>query len=187
MFKWSKWINPTKIFKNLTITPFYKTFTIFVLTKVPGDTYWSSYILDKSSSSRPLKFIATYSSEARVTLRIFLFSSISFTTTMTCLSSVNSANYYYPTKDLGRKILYFLSPDTIKIQPNYYLDLIWAGKDWPILIFFSSMVKNELSESWTWWGFIPLTTVPITNSPGWSYFSKTSWFFFSLLKREIYL
>jgi len=87
------------------MTPFLRILTILVFTRVPGATYWSSYILDKSSYSRPLKFMATYSSEARVTLRIFLFSSISFTTTIICLSSVNSSNCYYPMKDFGKKSL----------------------------------------------------------------------------------
>jgi hypothetical protein len=32
-------MNPTNIFKNLTITPFAKILTILVLTKVPGATY----------------------------------------------------------------------------------------------------------------------------------------------------
>lgn len=134
-----------------------------------------------------MKFIAIYSSDERVTLRIFLLYSIYLTTTMICLSSVKLLYFYYPMKDFGKKILYPLSPETISIQPVYSFDFIWAGKVYPILIAFSSMVKNEPNEIWTLCGLIPFTTVPIMKCPGSSYFSKTYWFFLSLLKREISL
>ena len=42
--RWSEWINPVNIFKNLTIIPFFEILIILVLINVPGYTYWSNYI-----------------------------------------------------------------------------------------------------------------------------------------------
>lgn len=136
LFKWSKWINPIKTFKNLTITPLPSILIILVLSNVPGATYWSNSILDKSYYSSPLKFIGIYYSEDKVTLMIFLFYSISFTTTIICLSYTNYLYCYSDTFDFGKKTLYFCIPYTDKWQPSYYLDFIWAGNVWPIFIDF---------------------------------------------------
>jgi len=72
---------------------------------VPGATYWSSSILDNCYYSRPLKFIGTYYSVANVIFISFLVSSIYLTTTIICLSSVNSSNCYCYTEALGKNNL----------------------------------------------------------------------------------
>ena len=155
-------MNPIKIFKNLTINPFFKTFTIFVFTSVPGYTNWSKSSLLIYSSYTPCKLSGIFSSWGRVTLIICFELSIFLTTARTCFFIYKFSNPSSEINDFGRNIWYFLHISASRIQPNSSFDLTVAGRICPTLTIFSSIWEKSIKDSWIWGGFLLFTTLPTT-------------------------
>lgn len=162
-------MKPTNIFKNFTITPFFKILRTLVLSKVPGVTYCSNYILLIYYYSIPLKLRPLCSSDVNWTLiRSFVWS-ISVIVTIIWVFSVRDSKISSSFYDLGRKNLYYLHLYTNKWHPSSSFDLISAGNTCPILKNLGSSSINLERDNCRWLWLILLTTEQITKSPGYWY------------------